>query len=430
MMQKSHLSILLILLLAVTASPQAIPSWRLLLSDYARQEKWEKEKLPAPTITAEALDEAIDAAALYIMNQQYPEGNFRYAFDFTTNIEDEKDNQVRQAGVTWAIANICRDRFTEPLRRCSLLSLDFFIHNQRGLPDSTQIAATYKADSVIKTGTVALFCMALVDFLDGQDKYITEAQKEPFLVALQNNLKFLKFQELPNGSWREEYALNAPRLPEEFAPFSPYFDGETLLAYLFAAKYYRNHPEYPTPIALEERVLDALPKLLAKYTVECFVPGGDTNFTKGFYQWGCMSCALAAELFPNDETTKQLCLEGALALTWWQLLEHRLLDREGNTGYAVEGLVSAYVLAKNAGKDADAQVIRGAIDAVLAKLMTWQIGGPFHQFNPFFKQWAGKIPDRAFGGITSAQDSGYIRIDVVQHQLHAMLLARKYLYTE
>ncbi len=430
MISKFANAILLLLLLSTPAFAQSIPSWRLQLADFAKMEKWQKEKLPTPTITGEALDEAIDAAGLYIMNQQFPEGNFHYAYEFTTKTEDEDDNQVRQAGATWAVANLCRDRFTEPLRRSALLALDFFIHNQRGLPDSTQVVTTYKAEPRIRTGMVALFCISLIDFLDGQDKYITAAQKEPFITALQNNLKFLKFQELPNGSWREDYELNAPRLPEEFAPFSPYFDGESLLAYLFALRYYRKHPEYTPPIQLEERIQDALPKLLSKYTVECFVPGGDTDFTKGFYQWGCMSCAMASELFPDDENLQKLCLDGVLALTWWQLLDHKLLDRQGNTGYAVEGLVSAFILAQKAGREHDAQVIKDAIDVVLARIMTWQVGGPFHKFNPFFKEWDGKIPDKAFGGITSAQDSGYIRIDIVQHQLHAMLMARKYIYQD
>lgn len=403
--------------------------WRLQLSHYAKQSNWQMETEERPVITAEALDDAIEAAGMYIMNQQKEEGNFRYAFDFVSGMEDDKDNQVRQAGVLWSVCNLNRERFTEARRRSALLGLDFFMRNQRGLPDTKQVVVTYQATPVIKTGTVALFCLSLVDFLTGQERYITAEQKKPYLTALENNLRFLQFQELSSGSWREEYELNGPRLPDEFAPISPYFDGEALLAYISASKYYHTHPELTPPIPLDERILSALPKLIQKYTVECFVPGGDTTFTKGFYQWGCMSCALASSIY-TDEETRKLCLEGCLSLTWWQIFGNRLDTKNGNTGYAIEGLVSAYVLAKRAGMEAESKEIREAIDKTLSRLMTWQVGGPFESYNPFLKTWKGKLPDRVFGGVTSNADSGYIRIDIVQHQLHAMLLARKYIYTE
>lgn len=404
--------------------------WLLQLSHYATMANWRYETEARPVITGEALDDAIEAAGMYIMNQQTPDGNFRYAFDFVSGMEDENDNQVRQAGVLWSVCNLNREQFTEARRRSALLGLDFFMRNQRGLPDTKVIVTTYQAQPVIKTGTVALFCLALTDFLTGQERYLSEGQRKPYLTALENNLRFLQFQELESGSWREEYDLNGPRLPEEFAPISPYFDGESLLAYIVAAKYYRDRPTLKAPIPLEERIAAALPKLIQKYTVECFVAGGDTTFTKGFFQWGCMSCALASSLFSSEEALKKICLEGCLALAWWQIYENRLDTKNGNTGYAIEGLVSAYVLAKRAGLEAESKALREAIDGTLSRLMTWQVGGPFEDFNPFLKTWKDKMPERVFGGVTSTATSGYIRIDIVQHQLHAMMLARKYIYTE
>ena len=405
------------------------PAWRQQLAQYGHSTTWKAAQERRPAITPEALDQAIEAASLYMMNEQYSAGNFRYAYDFTSNLEEEKDNQVRQAGALWSICNLNRDRFTENTRRSALLGLDFFLHNQRGLPDTDLVVVTYKAEKNIKTGTVALFCLALTDFLTGQERYLSAAQQEPFQTALANNLKFLKYQELPNGSWREDYELGGMRLPDEFAPASPYFDGEALLAYLFAEKYYRAHPELTPPIPLKERILDALPKLLRRYTVECFAPGGDTDFTKGFFQWGAMSCGMASTLFA-DEATQALCLDGVLALAWWQLYDHRLDVRNGNTGYAIEGLIPAYALAQKAGREQEASLLREAIVNTLSRLMTWQVGGPFEGFNPFLVSWKSKMPDRAYGGITSMADSGYIRIDIVQHQLHAMLMARKYLYPD
>ena len=76
------------------------------------------------------------------------------------------------------------------------------------------------------------------------------------------------------------------------------------------------------------------------------------------------------------------------------------------------------------------KILRKAIEDTLARLMTWQVGGPFESYSPLLTAWKGKIPPRCFGGITSTADSGYIRIDVVQHQLHAIMLARKHIFNE
>ncbi len=425
---------LLLLLLAVAfltpAFSQDAP-WRLQLSHYAQMKSWETPpEKPLPPLTAEMLEEAIEAAGTYLRNQQLPEGNFRYAYDFIADAQEEKDNQVRQAGVLWSVCNLNRYRFTEETRRSALLGMDFFLRSQRGLPDAPQVVVTYKGETIIRTGMVALFCLALVDFLEGQERYLTEPQKQPFLLALENNLKFLQYQELENGSWREEYELNGVRLPEDIAPFSSYFDGECLLAYAKAARFYQARPALTPPIPLEERLRDALPRLLRKYTVECFVPEGDTDYTKGFYQWGAMACHQTALLLPQDQEIQKLALEGALALSWWQIFGHKVEGRAGNTGYAVEGLVATILLAQQAGRQEEAEFLRQRTEGLLLRLMTWQVGGPLATYNPLFRAWEGRIPPRAFGGITSTADSSFIRIDVVQHQLHAMLLALQAFFPE
>ena len=154
------------LLISLALFAQDAP-WRMQLAHYASCKVWQEQQENLPEITPEALDEAIEAAGMYIMNQQLPDGNFKYAYDFISGMEDTKDNQVRQAGVLWSICNLNRDRFTEATRRSALLGLDFFMRNQRGLPDEGTriVVTTYKGEPVIRTGTVALFCLALIDFI-------------------------------------------------------------------------------------------------------------------------------------------------------------------------------------------------------------------------------------------------------------------------
>jgi hypothetical protein len=267
--------------------------------------------------------------------------------------------------------------------------------------------------------------MALLDFLEGQDKYLSEAQRKPYLDALYSNLQFLQSQELADGSWRAKYDLENPPTASD-TDASPYYDGESLLAYLTAEKYFAARPHLKAPAGLSQRIDYALPMLLKKYVAEPMQPGGDQNLTKGFFQWCLMSCALFCET--RSGKLADMAADGAMALAWWQIYGNRIDGRTGNTGYAIEGLVSAWRIATARHLTAEAEVIRETIDIILGRLMTWQVGGPFEKLNPFLQHWKSRTPARAFGGITAGADSGYIRIDIVQHQVHAMILAREYIY--
>lgn len=416
---------------AAPAAAESLSPWRLQLNHYADRENWLKShQAPLPPLTREALEESIEAAGMYLVNQQTSQGNFRYAYDLVSGEEDDSDNQVRQAGALWSICNLNRHRFTEDTRRCAILGLDFFLRGQRGLPDTEVITTTYQGQPVVRTGTVALFCLSLMDFLEGQERYLTDKQQEPFLRALENNLKFLQFQELPSGSWREEYELGGMRLPEDIAPVSPYFDGEALLACMTAARFYQARPALQEPYDLKARCRFSLEALIRKYVIDAFALDGNAEDTRGFYQWGVMACLQAWHLFPEDAAIRDIAWKGAMSLSWWQIYAHRLESRQGNTAFAVEGLAAAAELARLAGDAEQSKLLGETAARILTRLMTWQVGGPFMEVNPFLSARKNSLPQKAFGGITSTQDTGYIRIDVVQHQLHAMLMVAEYLFPE
>lgn len=428
---------LMLLSLLVTTSiaqePAATVSdtdWQAELAANARQDVWQKRDSKLPKITGEALDQAIEAARYYIISQQSSRGNFRYSMDLTDpEFTELNDNAVRQAGTLWSICNLNRDRFNEPTRQTCLLALDFFIHYTRPLPNSDLKVITYKGNRQVKTGMVALFCLGVIDFLTGQEKYMSSEQQQPYLEALYDNLRFLRSQEMANGCWVKDYTndpTKPPLPPGEEPETSPYYNGEAMLAYLFAVRFYRDRPELPAPEGLEERVHYAMPRLLRHYAVECLRSDEGMAETKGFFQWGLMSCALYHDLFPDS--IPSIIENAALALSWWQIFNNRMDTRNGNTAYAIEGLVAAWHIAHQNGRAVEAQKIYDAIEKTLAKLMTWQVGGPFESYNPFLLKWKDKTPAAAYGGVTESATSGYIRIDNVQHQLHAMLLARQYLW--
>ncbi|MFA6931315.1 MAG: hypothetical protein WCT05_13400 [Lentisphaeria bacterium] len=382
------------------------------LKKYSQPEYWLSLDI-APVITREHLITAIEATRVYYLNQQFKEGNFLYAMDLSSGQYYEDDNQVRQAGALWGLSCLNRDRFTENTRRALLAGIDFFDRNRKKLPTGEMIL-TYPTEDVLKTGTVALFCLSLIEFLIGQQEFLPVEVQQRYQDLLDQQLAYLQSMELADGSWVSQYDL--PSGYREKVG-SPYYDGEALLAYCRAARYLKRDKLLP-------RLRSAVPLLLEKYTVKCWEPGGDSDDTKGFYQWGSLACA---EIVEAGWENSDIAAETTLAMAWWQIHENKLEARGGNTAYALEGLIAAWRIAKVHDDQKNMQRIRPVIERCLGRLMVWQVGGPFLKQNSYLTHLP-RIHPKAYGGIPSSLNSNIIRIDNVQHQLHAMLLALKYLY--
>jgi UDP-N-acetylmuramoyl-tripeptide--D-alanyl-D-alanine ligase len=147
----------------------------------------------------------------------------------------------------------------------------------------------------------------------------------------------------------------------------------------------------------------------------------DSDTTKGYYQWSSMAFfELATSDFPETRGYGDTVLD----LADWIIDTHHILTRTRNTGYAFEGIAHAYVLAKQRG-DARQAKLACAIDIGLERLIGWQVGGPLPNR---YTGTAGSEDPKARGGVQNAAYEPGLRIDVVQHQMHATLLARKYVY--
>jgi UDP-N-acetylmuramoyl-tripeptide--D-alanyl-D-alanine ligase len=129
---------------------------------------------------------------------------------------------------------------------------------------------------------------------------------------------------------------------------------------------------------------------------------------------------LATSDFPDTRVYGDTLLE----LADWIIDTHHILTRTRNTGYAFEGITHAYVLAKQRG-DARQGKFACAIDIGLERLISWQVGGPLATS---YTGATGSTDPKARGGVQNAATEPGLRIDVVQHQMHATLLARKYVY--
>ena len=403
------------LFLCVTGTLSCVSAeeWRERVRHFADESAWTKQD-HYPELTRNALIDSIEAARVYLLNQQKPEGNFRYEYDIVLGRFIEDDNAVRQAGTLWSLASLVRDRPTQATRNSVVRGLDFFFRWSRPLALG-RVAPVYPETRTVKTGTVALVSLALIDFMRGQEVFMNTAGRGFYDSWLTKYLDYLTAMELETGSWGGLYDMD---LEKRIAKSSPYYDGECLLAYCRAARYSGRDELIP-------RLESIAPLLAEKYTVEAWKEDVDSDETKGFFQWGAMAFAEYAAAGWKDADT---IAETAYALAWWCIHEHRIEIRNGNTGYAVEGLLAVEKLARDRGDTDVADRLAHVSSNILSRLITWQFGGPFEDANPFFKEHKEQL--RAFGGIMNRRNSGIIRIDVVQHQLHAMLMALNQLFPE
>ena len=385
------------------------------LQPYTLMDAWQHE-IQTPPLTREILMQSLEAARAYYLNQQKTDGNFKYLLDLSDGKTSDDDNQVRQAGAIWGLSCLNRDFFNEPTRRSILLGFDFFIQNLKTLPTGETVIV-YPGEKNLNSGTVALFCLALTDFLAGQDKYLDQNTKDKYRRILFTHLQFLRTMELDDGSWSRAYELSSGiRKPVP----SSYYDGEALLAYCKAARLYNRKD-------LIRRINFALPRLIHRYTVQTWQPDGDQDLTKGFYQWGSMAFAEYVEA--GWEPHAKLAADAAMALAWWQIDENQLEAKKANVAYAVEGLAATWRIARMTKREAEEKQLKSVIDNIMGKLILCQYKGPFMQYNPYLMSLKNVVPE-AYGGITAAQNSPFVRIDNVQHQVHATLLMLEYLYPE
>jgi hypothetical protein len=145
----------------------------------------------------------------------------------------------------------------------------------------------------------------------------------------------------------------------------------------------------------------------------------DPDTTKGYYQWTSM---LWWELLHSKAANEADWGEWLMELAVWMIDEHRTLSRAKNTAYAYEGILSAYEHAQSVG-DPRAKKFACVIDQGLRKLTSWQLGHSLA--NPFVAK-APATDLRGRGGVQNSGQEAPLRIDVTQHQMHAIILHRRY----
>ena len=361
------------------------------------------------------LDRSLELGTQFMLNHQNSEGNFTYIYDWLKKTYVPGDSQVRQAGAMWGLATIYNDAPNPEVGAAVEKAMDFFAQNSKLTLDG-QRYVTYPGDKAGRLGTVALCALSHIDYLRAAKSQITEEKFQNYQQLLEEYLRFLvraRIQTGPKaGLWHSSYSISSGH---PHGQPSPYFDGESLLALIKAAKYMGRKDLQPIIIASAEagyhhniqKALEVDP---------------DSSITKGYYQWSSMAFfEIATSDWPNTEKYADYVID----LANWMIDVHKTLERTRNTAYAYEGIIHAYQLAVQRNDTQHIKKFAHVIEAGLTKLTSWQVGSPL--MNKFIRSQLTDDP-LAIGGIQNHRRESPLRVDVVQHQMHAVILARRYVY--
>ncbi len=400
---------------AVAAASLALAVVGLILLLRPHWQAWLRVPLPRTPCPASLqradLDRSLELGAGFLLAHQTPEGRFNYEYDWRRRTLSPGDNQVRQAGATWGLA-LLHQETRQPELAAALDRALAFWQGQTRVRSSGSHYLVYPGDRQGSTGTVALVALALIERLRAGGLDETQAQARQ--AQLDGLLAFLLEARRDDGLWQRSYdhGDGAPR-----GGASPYFDGEALLALARAARHLGRADLVPV-------IMESAEAGYREHVVQALRIDPDSAETKGYYQWSSMAFyEIARSDWPGHEPYARRVFD----LADWMIDVHRTLDRTRNTGYAQEGILHALDLARRQGDEQRVGFYACVADTALAKLTSWQVGHP--RGNQHVAEFGGSDP-LALGGIQNHAVESTLRIDVAQHQMHAVLLARRFAYPE
>ena len=349
----------------------------------------------------------------YLCRSQNPMGNFVYGYDWLSDREDGSDGPVRQAGAAWGLALLFGYTGSVDCLSGALRAVEFFAaHSDRHSAGGRYIR--YPNTDKGLTGTVALVALTLVELLREESGLLDSLKRQTLLAQLQEYISFLLLARHPDGRFHGNFRNN------DGVPFgapSPYFDGESLLCLVKAWKYFGFSELLPV-------VLEAARVGHQRNIDEAVRQHPDSDVTKGYYQWSSMAFYELATAEQLDRKQRNEYGDYLLHLAHWMIETHQVLKRPKNTAYAYEGLLHALHWGELTGRTESARLIRRTVEEGITRLISWQVGHP--RACPYISQR--QPPIRALGGVQNARNESFLRIDVTQHQMHALMLTLKFYF--
>ena len=358
------------------------------------------------------LDESLRLGTGYYINNQKDDGRFVYELNWKETRVVHGDNQVRQAGALWGLALIYHETGDEKIIPILEKSFAFFSkYTVKGKNSRSWI--DYPESRRGKTGTVALLSLAMIEVLRSPENLSPEFKKN-IEEALEGHLNFLISLRTKDGNFFSSYRVETG---SGYDRPSPYSDGETLLALVKSVRYLKKD----IPVS---DIIDSAEQMHNQYVIEAQKKDPDARESKQFFQWGIMSFYEIHEAGWDED---QRFAERSLGLADWMIDVHCILQRSNNIAYAIEGIVYSWDMAVQLKNYHKADKFNCAIDKGLTRITSWQVGGPLP--NRFLRNQP-KFNPKVIGGIMNGRKGEVVRIDVVQHQMHAILMGRRLLYKE
>lgn|GEM_PF-813501 len=381
--------------------------------------------LPAPARAGDA--ERVRRAVAYTVESQRPTGLFRYDFDVPSAEPTGGDNQVRQAGTLFALGEYLleeRDPRVEAALRAGLESMaGLSLPISRG---AAQRALEAVGVFRLSFGRVErqLDRLGLLYAPEGDGLLVAEngdyekAQAGTTALALLAALEYEaatgddRFARARDGWTRGLLALHVEgagiRMRPDTLETSPYFDGETWLA--FAA----HRGAFPDASEVEQ-ALHALEEAL----MERFGAAPSTHF----FHWGAMASA------QRYRTTKEARFAdfAARQAEWFLAAVPYERGRRHSTCSQIEGLASAAAaLAEHPEHEATLEKVRQRIGRELERNRRLQIapGQDRVALAAGGLLLAPVLAEHA-GAFLAGPYHAYIRTDLNQHCISAFLKARR-----
>lgn len=371
------------------------------LKDCARAEFW-TSRASAGAVSREAAVGCLESARAYFLRHQLPPGNFQCEYDMNRRQRLADDDQVRQAAALYGLAYLCRVRPTTATQAALIKGLLLWQKNTRQAPDGS-FYPTYGEQPEIKSAAVGFVCLALAEFLGGRDKSLTPEGRLLYEATLLQYLNWLERMEIENGAWAGKYILISH---ERDATANPVADAACLLAYCRASQVL-GRPTY------RDKAAAAALKRVAVYTGNGWQGECDENELRLFAPLGATALA---ELAAAGGKEADLAGDAALAIGGWLLYAFEASSRErGMAGFA-EAYLAAYAVAAQR-KLPLAEPFRAAAAACFTRTLKSQVAHPFAAANVTLQRL--KPPPFLSGGVMTAEDSGRLRIDMLQPAVHS-----------
>lgn len=359
-----------------------------------------------PSLTRATLEKSLELGNQYLVAAQQKEGNFVYEYDWVAKKNVPGESPTRQAGATWGLGLAYKYKQDPAYASALDRALAFWAKHSKNTKFGTVLM--YPGGQQGELNTPALVALACIEYLTVLRQSPDQAEKAKSVEKqLDGLLTFLISTRNAEGMFAGNYRYDSG---QPFGAPNPYGDGEALLALTKATKLLGRADLQPMLVQTAET-------LFRKHVTEALMRDSDSDETKGFYQWGTMGFY---ELYTSGWPGTEPFAKRAIDLADWVINIHRILDRRRNTGYAYEGILHAHALAKSTGDEAHAKHFACVARQGIEELISWQVGGPIP--NSFLRSHTEREAWTT-GGVQNESSVPTLRIDVVQHQMHATQLA-------